>query len=189
MIKYARRDTHYLLYIYDRLKIDIVEKSKEQPQVSNEGQDSLEKVLADIWQKSKEIALSIYAKPQKLNRSYYTLLQNQRPLMSDFKVEVFKRLWDWRENKARLEDESTAYVMSNSLLCKIAMNPPSKEADFDKYARTLPPNVLRARREIISLVNIIKGELEQLGAASDEKDLKKAVGNEHLGLGSAHANP
>jgi ribonuclease D len=76
--------------------------------------------------------------------------------MSDFKIEVFKRLWEWREQKARLEDESTAYVMSNSLLCKIAMNPPSKETDFEKYARALPANVLRSRREIISLINILR---------------------------------
>lgn len=68
MTKYARRDTHYLLYIYDKLKLDISEKCKE-----TETPDE-EIVLADIWHKSKETALSIYSKPQMLNRTYYTLL-------------------------------------------------------------------------------------------------------------------
>ncbi len=30
LIKYAREDTHYLLYIYDRIKNDLIEQGNEQ---------------------------------------------------------------------------------------------------------------------------------------------------------------
>ena len=31
MVKYAREDTHYLLYIYDKLRVTLLEKGDDQP--------------------------------------------------------------------------------------------------------------------------------------------------------------
>ncbi len=33
MVKYAREDTHYLLYIYDKMRITILSKSNGEPNI------------------------------------------------------------------------------------------------------------------------------------------------------------
>ena len=49
MIKYAREDTHYLLYIYDRMKNELIRRS-------NTGTDNL---LNTVIERSTEICLKV----------------------------------------------------------------------------------------------------------------------------------
>ena len=49
MIKYAQIDTHYLLYIYDRMRADLNVKSNGH--------------IEKVFKRSKETALKIYRKP------------------------------------------------------------------------------------------------------------------------------
>lgn len=48
MIRYARDDTHYLLYIYDKVREALWEKGNEQPTQ-----------LQVVWQRSKDICLKV----------------------------------------------------------------------------------------------------------------------------------
>lgn len=48
MFEYARADTHYLLYVYDRLRVDLIEVGNGQPGL-----------LQLVWNKSKDISLKV----------------------------------------------------------------------------------------------------------------------------------
>lgn len=48
MIQYARDDTHYLLYIYDKVRESLWERGNEQPTQ-----------LQVVWQRSRDICLKV----------------------------------------------------------------------------------------------------------------------------------
>lgn len=48
MIRYARDDTHYLLYIYDKVREALWERGNEQPTQ-----------LQVVWQRSRDICLKV----------------------------------------------------------------------------------------------------------------------------------
>lgn len=48
MLSYARDDTHYLLYIYDKMRLDLWERGNEQPVQ-----------LQVVWQRSRDICLKV----------------------------------------------------------------------------------------------------------------------------------
>lgn len=54
MIKYARDDTHYLLYIYDRMRNELIRRSSFS--VDNN-------LLVSVMNRSRDIAMKVYQKP------------------------------------------------------------------------------------------------------------------------------
>lgn len=48
MIKYAQADTHYLLYVYDRLRADLFDAANAQPAL-----------IQQVWSKSKDLCLKV----------------------------------------------------------------------------------------------------------------------------------
>jgi exosome complex exonuclease RRP6 len=78
MVKYAREDTHFLLYIYDTLRKEIVQYA----QSSNlNPEDALRSVLNN----SKEICLRTYTKPELKSEHYYEIMTRNKPILSNKK--------------------------------------------------------------------------------------------------------
>lgn len=86
MVKYARRDTHYLLYIFDCLRSDIVKEAidKERDPVAD---------LQKVFQMSRDVSLLQYKKPLVLTRQYYNLYDTQSNIWGTSKLDLFKELW------------------------------------------------------------------------------------------------
>lgn len=86
MTKYARRDTHYLLYIYDCLRRDIIQESlrEERPP----GED-----LLKTFEASKQVCLLQYRKPPTFSRQYHTLYENQSNIWGSTRMGLFRDLW------------------------------------------------------------------------------------------------
>jgi len=86
MLKYAREDTHYLLNIYDKLRLEIIEfaeKTNKDPKGA----------ILSVLEKSKEmISLKIYAKPKLKNESYYFIIEKNKMMLSDKKFAMLKKL-------------------------------------------------------------------------------------------------
>lgn len=127
MFYYARSDTHYLLYIYDMIRNDVIKASdRSKPET-----DFIEKVV----QKSRELSLSRYegasfdAETGQGPKGWYNiLLKNPLPL-SGAQFAVYRALWKWRDETARALDESTGYVLPNSTIVDIARHmPPDAKA-------------------------------------------------------------
>ncbi|KAF4957724.1 hypothetical protein FGADI_2963 [Fusarium gaditjirri] len=128
MMYYARSDTHYLLYIYDRVRNELVAASDR----SDVDKDYIGRAV----EKSKEQSLSRYEHPGydeetgEGSRGWYGyIFKNSHLAFDSEQFAVFRALWRWRDNTARKEDESTNYVLSTRDITEIArINPPDAKA-------------------------------------------------------------
>ncbi|KAK1986459.1 exonuclease [Colletotrichum cereale] len=146
MLYYARSDTHYLLYIYDKMRNELVMKSDR----GNPGTDYIEATL----QKSKTLSLSRYGgetfdpKTGKGNKGWYnTLLRHPMPF-SGQQFAVYRAIWAWRDEVARREDESTPFVMPNAIIGDIAKHMPP---DAKALHALIPNHAFIARRNVTEI--------------------------------------
>lgn len=49
MLKYAQADTHYLLYVYDRVRTDLYDVGNGQPAL-----------IQQVWAKSRDLSLKVW---------------------------------------------------------------------------------------------------------------------------------
>ncbi|KAL0939670.1 exosome complex exonuclease [Colletotrichum truncatum] len=146
MLYYARSDTHYLLYVYDKIRNELVMKSDR----GNPSTDYIEMVL----QKSKAQSLGRYEGDffdpvsGKGGKGWYgSLLKHPSPF-SGQQFAVYRAIWAWRDEVARREDESTAYVLPNAIVGDIAKRMPP---DAKALHALIPNNAFIARRNVNDL--------------------------------------
>ncbi|CCF39387.1 3'-5' exonuclease [Colletotrichum higginsianum] len=146
MLYYARSDTHYLLYIYDKMRNELVMKSDR----GNPGSDYIEAAL----QKSKTLSLSRYGgetfnpKTGKGSKGWYnTLLKHPMPF-SGQQFAVYRAIWAWRDEVARREDESTPFVLPNGIIGDIAKHMPP---DAKALHALIPNHAFLAKRNVTEI--------------------------------------
>jgi exosome complex exonuclease RRP6 len=124
MVTYARQDTHYLLYVHDRLKHELYAQQR----------------TAAVWQRSAELCRQAY-KVVPLSEDDHTALlrrQNAGQLLPH-QVSAHRALFRWRDALAREEDESCSYVLPNHLLLKLAQAGPRTPEQLRMICHPLPP--------------------------------------------------
>ncbi|CAG7925821.1 unnamed protein product [Penicillium olsonii] len=148
MFDYARSDTHYLLYIYDRLRNDLIEDSTEEGSkidYVNEG--------------SKKEALQRYERPvyDAANGlgpgGWYDLLWRNPGNFSKEQFAVFKAVHQFRDQVARAEDEGWQCVYPKHMLFKLAQIMP---LDLGTLFRTLSPMTPITKERASDLLDVIK---------------------------------
>ncbi|KAK0725420.1 ribonuclease H-like domain-containing protein [Lasiosphaeris hirsuta] len=154
MFYYARSDTHYLLYIYDMVRNELVERSNR----SNPEQDLIEMVV----QKSKEVSLQRYENTHYDgangygSRGWYNTLLKSPTLYDGEQFAVYKALHQWRDETARRKDESTSFIISQQVLSDVARllpaDPKALWSLLDSNARTLKVNL----EELFALIQKAK---------------------------------
>uniref|UniRef100_A0A8B9CIU6 Exosome complex component 10 n=1 Tax=Anser brachyrhynchus TaxID=132585 RepID=A0A8B9CIU6_9AVES len=141
MIQYARDDTHYLLYIYDKVREALWERGNEQPTQ-----------LQIVWQRSRDICLKKYIKPLFSDESYLELYRRQKKHLNTQQLAAFRLLFAWRDKTARQEDESTGYVLPNHMLLKIAEELPKEPQGIIACCNPVPPLVRQQINELHLLI-------------------------------------
>jgi exosome complex exonuclease RRP6 len=148
MLKYARADTHYLLYIYDCLRNELLEKSTPK-------RNQIDYVL----ERSKTEALQRYERPVydvpggQGAGGWYDLLSRNSALFSKEQFAVFKAVHEWRDRVAREEDEGLQCVFPRHMLFKVAVAMP---VDRHTLFKTLSPVTLIVKDRINELLALIK---------------------------------
>lgn len=130
LIKYARQDTHYLLYIYDSLRQELLRRAN--------GQKNL---LLNVYQLSKEVCKRRYIKPKITADSHLELYRKSKRLFDNRQLYAFRELFKWRDSIARNEDESTGYVLPNHMMLQIAENLPREMQGILACCNPIPPLV------------------------------------------------
>ncbi|CAG9991570.1 unnamed protein product [Clonostachys byssicola] len=128
MLYYARSDTHFLLYIYDCVRNELVNSSDPSSPETN--------LIAKVLQRSKELALSRYEHPTldeatgEGSRGWYNyILKHGHLAYNAEQFAVFRALWKWRDDVARTEDENPNFVLGTTTISDIArINPPDPKA-------------------------------------------------------------
>ncbi|KAH9532879.1 hypothetical protein CY35_18G022400 [Sphagnum magellanicum] len=147
MIKYAREDTHYLLYLHDLLKVQLASASPDKNDA-----------ILQVYKRSRDICLQLYQKEIFTETSYLNLYGLEDKGLQPNQMAVLAGLYAWRDRVARKEDESTGYVLPNQLLFRLAEETP----DTSKKLHTL----IRGSHSLVgdniaSVLEVIRHSKEQ----------------------------
>lgn len=154
MFFYARSDTHFLLYIYDNLRNELVEKSDQADPENNR----IEKVL----QKSKETSLMCYKKDIYDKESgkgpggWFTLLTKTPQIQSSEQLAVFRAVHEWRDRIARKDDDSVNHVMPNHVLVTISTRVPTDMTSLYGVIHPISHNVKSRTGELLDVIKEAK---------------------------------
>lgn len=146
MFYYARSDTHYLLYIYDMVRNELVDKSDTSVPEKN--------WIGWVLQKSKEISLQSYETPLadaetgRGSRGWFNVLVKSPSGFNAEQFAVYKAVFKWRDDLARSEDESPHFVMGQNAVADVA--------------RVLPADPKALWSLVGHASQIVKGRIDEL---------------------------
>jgi len=164
MIRYAREDTHYLLYVYDLLRNQLISRGNE-----------LNNMLRLVYTKSTDISASLYKKQLYHPDSHILLYQKYKKNFNVQQMQVFRLLFQWRDKVARQEDESTGYVMPNHMMFQVAENMPKDQEGVIACCNPVPPLVNQHVSDIVRMIaegRFYEGTAESVQDSDDEfKDI------------------
>ncbi|KAM7364737.1 exosome component Rrp6 [Cochliomyia hominivorax] len=147
LVAYARQDTHFLIYIYERITNDLLEAANQQPQF-----------LRSIYQRSTEICKKRYNKPVINADSHMDLYRKSKRIFDNRQLYAFGEIFKWRDTIARLEDESYGYVLPNHMMLQISESLPREMQGILACCNPIPPLV---RQHLHALHQIILKAREQ----------------------------
>ena len=180
MFKYARADTHFLLYVYDNLRNELIEKSDASTPEGN--------LIDYVLNKSKEVALQRYERPfydaQRGMGSggWFNLLTYSPALFSREQFAVFRAVHQWRDTIARKEDESVNVIMPKHVIFNIAREMPTEMAPLLGCSHPISAPVRQRANELLELIK--KAKIE--GATGPElKEMLQVLGNDRYETGKA----
>ncbi|XP_063934617.1 uncharacterized protein LOC135146374 isoform X2 [Zophobas morio] len=159
MRRYAREDTHYLLYIYDCFKNELLLRSNESGNL-----------LRAVWERSTSICLKKYEKSVWHEKKYQDLYLKYNRRYTKQQMSVFKALYDWRDQVSREEDESPSYILQNHLLFQIAEHLPDDKASLLRLCSPVPLHVKTHVNQLITIISRARKHIneEQLRLVSEE---------------------
>ena len=143
MRKYAREDTHYLLYIYDRLVNELLDAS-----TNAEGN-----LLHEVLRRSAGLCLQKYEKPVLAPESHLRLMELVGIHTASAKSQrVFAALYEWRDRVARDIDESPNAVLHHRPMGTLARRMPVNTEALVEALNPLPPHVRTRAHEVVEVI-------------------------------------
>ncbi|KAJ1846963.1 exosome nuclease subunit, partial [Coemansia sp. RSA 2703] len=207
MMAYARSDTHFLLYVFDRMRNELVERGRRlvgcdvgTPGEAYFGQLNLGEghsvvqapgdAMDVVVRRSRQTALRRYVKEAYdadhglgANGWSSVLRKWRQHALDSYGLAVFRALHRWRDACARAEDESPAFVMPTHMLFAVAERAPKDVATLLAACRPNAPPLVRLHAvEIVALVKqaeeAAKKREEEFGALVGEAHREAVGGNE-----------
>ncbi|GJQ11752.1 hypothetical protein GpartN1_g3543.t1 [Galdieria partita] len=142
MFSYARQDTHYLLYIYDRLCEELRQSST-----------SKNNLLTHAYHASIQVSMLTYETPQMNPLEYQSILSRRKLQFNEKQTLALRTLCRWRAEVARMEDESLVYVLPEKCLIEIARRIPQSDKElYDCCRYSMPPLLQKYGNEVLKLL-------------------------------------
>lgn len=163
MLQYAREDTHYLLYIHDCLRNDLLSKGGNNRNIGVE-------LLKNVYERGREICLKRYEKPPFSDKSHLSVLRKSRSTFNAKQMYAFKELYAWRDTISRELDESVGYVLPNNLMIRIAEYLPREIQGITALCNPIPPTVKKYLSDINAII------LKAIDIPLEETSKSSAVG-------------
>ncbi|KAM0787605.1 hypothetical protein ACM66B_003673 [Microbotryomycetes sp. NB124-2] len=198
MLHYARSDTHFLLDVYDHLRLQLLAKEQKSQTASADPNDELAAPpLLDVYTRSIETSANVFSIPPydgetgHFESGWLQLLARRQQLKSyataraipslpiktgwgpnEVKLEVLKAVHAWRERVAREQDEGLRYIMSNEGLWSIAEKRPADPVELLKLLGSARNNgvseVVRKHKD--ELVKIVRDVVDKFQAERESSD-------------------
>lgn len=159
LFDYARSDTHFLLYIYDMMRNELIKSSN----ITNDK-------LQDVLENSKEYTLQRYEHPfycnlpKRSSNGWFNMLYKTPVNFSNTQLAVFRRVHEWRDTVGREEDENPNHVLGNHSLQNIARAIPSDKTTLFAVAGNVS--------------HIVRSRVDELLAVIDEAQSDPDAGEE-----------
>ncbi|CAB4056949.1 RRP6 [Lepeophtheirus salmonis] len=147
MEKYAREDTHYLIFIYRKMKSDLLEKSNREKHL-----------LVTAYDRSSDICKSRFEKPIFHETKHLDLLKKNRRSFNSKQLFALKDIYAWRHKLARREDESEHYILPNHMLLNICSELPREMQGILALCNPIPPHVKQNLVELHTIVYEARGK-------------------------------
>ncbi|RKF59536.1 Exosome complex exonuclease rrp6 [Golovinomyces cichoracearum] len=150
MLFYARADTHFLLYIYDHMRNELLEKSNLNVPEKN--------LLEIVLEKSKETSLSRYenqiynAESGKGPGGWFSLLLKMPSMFNKEQFAVFRAVHAWRDKIARTDDENPTFLMPNHILSSISKIMPTDVLSLLRIANPTSHSVKSRVEELLEVI-------------------------------------
>ena len=158
MIKYARSDTHFLLYIYDELKKNLIIKSLE----DGGGDQGIFLYYKICIKHSSEICLQSYQKPIVKDKTYYQYVQ-MNISKSKRELGIIKETYIFRDYLGRLLDRDPKEILKKSTIFKLAR---ATEFTIDNLLTIISFDT-PFLRYLENYINIINMKLERVKKKSE----------------------
>lgn len=153
MIHYARQDTHYLLYVHDRLKSMLL---------NAESHTSLGNLLLHVYQASKTLSLELYKKPEfDPENSYIRSLDRALAGLNSVQRRVAQYVYNWRDEAAREVDDSPVAVLHQSSLLAIASKLPRTAKELLQCAHPVSATFRAQASKIAEVIRSFIAEADQ----------------------------
>ncbi|KZT31493.1 hypothetical protein SISSUDRAFT_1038397 [Sistotremastrum suecicum HHB10207 ss-3] len=134
ILRYARSDTHFLLFVNDSMKTALLDRAEARP----------------------DLVLQVLERPKQ-----YSLRRHGRGLTGP-KLAGSKAVHGWRDQVAQKDDESTHHVMPNNDVFKPAEHPPADMAALMQILPSPSPPVRTRLKQLLELIReTVWGQLEQ----------------------------
>ncbi|XP_050235481.1 protein RRP6-like 2 [Mercurialis annua] len=175
MLRYGREDTHYLLYIYDLMRAELLSKPNEP--------ESFDSPLVEVYRRSYDVCMHLYEKELLTESSYLHIYGVQDAGFNAQQLAIVAGLCEWRDVIARTEDESTGFILPNKILIEIAKQMPVTPQKLRRALKTKHPYI---ERNLGSVVNVIRhamqnaAEFEAVAQRLKEALLEKKAAQEKI---------
>ncbi|OWR42755.1 PM-Scl autoantigen protein [Danaus plexippus plexippus] len=140
--QYARVDTHYLLYMWRRMKADLLA-------ISSDGS-----LLRSVFENSRHICSLTYNKEVINESSHLKLYVRSKKSFNTRQMAALRLLYRWRDANARELDESTTYLLPNHMLLALAETLPRELQGVSALCNPMPPflkqNLITVHRMLLS---------------------------------------
>lgn len=157
MVHYARQDTHYLLYIYDRLKSMLL---------NAESHSTLGNLLLHVYQASKILSLEKYEKPTfDPEYSYIRSLDRSLAGLNTIQRKVAQYLYNWRDAAAREVDDSPVAVLHQSSLLSISSKLPQTAREVLQCAHPISATFRGQAAKIAEVIRAFAEDAHQQASA------------------------
>ncbi|BDA42121.1 probable exosome component 10 at N-terminal half [Coccomyxa sp. Obi] len=172
-LHYARMDTHYLLYIYDCLKVELAKVPRVPDHLQNEvPQRGPKSCLGVVLERSRLLCLQRYEKELFSESAYLDYYRRCHERLTREQLAVFAGLYAWRDRTARQRDESVGFVLPKSQILKLAKRAPSSVHDLRAVlgiqGRRSSPLLVELAGEV---VEVIQNSRQQVDGVPDPDEL------------------
>ncbi|KAL7273352.1 exosome nuclease subunit [Rhizina undulata] len=165
MLDYARSDTHFLLYIFDHLRNELLTRTptpyNSDVSTWNPETSKVHRVLTD----SKEVALRRYEREvyDPINGTgalgWRAHLYRNEDSLNGVQTVVFKAVHQWRDQLARQEDEGLHFIMPRHQLFNLARRMPVDVAEILNCCHGISPPVRLRASELAGIIRTAKESL------------------------------
>lgn len=164
MKAYARSDTHFLLYIYDQMRNELLESDGRLQEVLYESRQVAKRRFEYTkFRPTSNTSAALVYSPLMVSNSR----EPYSSIMSQYNVPAFKKplievLFEWRDREAKQQDESVRYIMPNQLLVTLAsLNPPVDAQSVISASSYVTESVRLHADEIANLLNNTLKQIEK----------------------------